>query len=89
MAQARTIEILYFARLRDKIGLEAETISLPDTAITVADLLSLVERRSDAHEEAFSDAASIRAALDQEHAEMDAAIGNAKEVAFFPPMTGG
>ncbi|MEO0497680.1 MAG: molybdopterin converting factor subunit 1 [Pseudomonadota bacterium] len=84
-----TINVLYFARLRDKIGLEAESVDLPDHVHTVGDLLRLIETRSDAHGDAFSDRASIRAAIDQQHAGLDAELGSAREVAFFPPMTGG
>lgn len=82
------IEIRYFAWLRERIGEPSEKI---DTgAATVAQLIDELKARSEAHALAFSDTASIRAALDQELVEnFSAPLGDAREVAFFPPMTGG
>lgn len=82
------IDVLYFAWLRERIGVPKERIQTD--AATVADLIEELKSRSDAHALAFSDVSSVRAALDQELAEdLSAAIGDAREVAFFPPMTGG
>ncbi|MEQ9039122.1 MAG: molybdopterin converting factor subunit 1 [Silicimonas sp.] len=82
------IDVLYFAWLRERIGVPKERIQTD--AATVADLIEELKTRSDAHALAFSDVSSVRAALDQELAEdLSAAIGDAREVAFFPPMTGG
>ena len=82
------IDVLYFAWLRERIGVPKERIQTD--AATVADLIEELKSRSDAHALAFSDVSSVRAALDQELAEdLSAVIGDAREVAFFPPMTGG
>lgn len=82
------IDVLYFAWLRERIGVPKERIQTD--AATVADLIEELKTRSDAHALAFSDVSSVRAALDQELAEdLSVAIGDAREVAFFPPMTGG
>lgn len=81
------IEVLYFAWLRERIGLGSETVET--SAETVADLIAELIQRSDGHAMAFEDLASVRVAVDQELTEMDAPLGRAREVAFFPPMTGG
>ncbi|WP_299754375.1 molybdopterin converting factor subunit 1 [uncultured Boseongicola sp.] len=81
------IDVLYFAWLRERIGAPKEQIDT--TAETVADLVEYLKTRSDAHALAFSDMASVRVAIDQELTEMSAPLAGAREVAFFPPMTGG
>ena len=81
------IDVLYFAWLRERIGVPKESVETG--AETVADLVEELKGRSDAHALAFSDVASVRAALDQDLVDMSAPIGDAREVAFFPPMTGG
>ena len=81
------IDVLYFAWLRERIGAPKEQIDT--TAETVADLVEDLKTRSDAHALAFSDMASVRVAIDQELTEMSAPVAGAREVAFFPPMTGG
>ena len=81
------IDVLYFAWLRERIGERKEKIET--TATTVAELVEELKSRSDAHALAFSDMRSVRVAIDQELSEMDAPIAGAREIAFFPPMTGG
>jgi molybdopterin synthase sulfur carrier subunit len=81
------MELRYFAWLRERIGTGHETVETK--AATVADLIAELKARSDAHAFAFSDIGAIRAAVDQELVEMDAPVSGAREVAFFPPMTGG
>ena len=82
------IDVLYFAWLRERIGVPKE--QLETEAETVADLIAELRQRSDAHALAFADVSAVRAALDQELVEDHSAIiGGAREVAFFPPMTGG
>lgn len=81
------IDVLYFAWLRERIGAPKEQVET--SAETVADLVEELKTRSEAHALAFSDMASVRAALDQDLVELSTPIGNAREVAFFPPMTGG
>ena len=81
------IDVLYFAWLRERIGEPKERVETQ--AATVAELVDELRGRSEAHALAFSDVAAVRAAVDQELVGFDASIAEAKEVAFFPPMTGG
>ncbi|OJU57209.1 MAG: molybdopterin converting factor subunit 1 [Alphaproteobacteria bacterium 62-8] len=81
--------ILYFAWLRQKIGVGEETMIVPDEVKTVADLIQLLQRRGPHYREAFADLARVRVAVDQEHTDFDTPITTAAEVAFFPPVTGG
>ena len=81
------IDVLYFAWLRERIGERAERIETE--AATVADLVEELKARSEAHALAFSDMASVRVAVDQDLTDFDAPLAGAREVAFFPPMTGG
>lgn len=82
-----TREILYFAWLRERIGLPRETVD--SDAATPRALIVELAARSDGHAAAFDDIAALRCALDQVLADLDAPLGDAREVAFFPPMTGG
>ena len=81
------IDILYFAWVRERIGVPKETVKT--SAATVADLVLELTLREDRYALAFADIAAIRVAVDQELTDFDAPIGNAREIAFFPPMTGG
>lgn len=81
------MKILYFAWVRERIGIPFEDVE--STALTVADLVAELRTREDRYDLAFSDMASIRVALDQELVDMDAPLTGVREVAFFPPMTGG
>jgi molybdopterin synthase sulfur carrier subunit len=83
------MRILYFAWVRERIGKGEETIDLPDTVVTVADLAGWLAKRGDEYAHAFERPQFIRAAIDRVHVRPGAAIGHAKEIAFFPPMTGG
>ena len=81
------IDLLYFAWVRERIGLPRERVETD--AATVADLVAELKAREERYAAAFADPASIRVALDQELADFDAALDGVREVAFFPPMTGG
>ena len=81
------MKILYFAWVRTQIGLGSETIE--PQATTVADLLTELSARSDKHAAVLAQTDKLRVAVDQEFAELEASIVGAKEVAIFPPMTGG
>lgn len=81
------ITVLYFAWLRERIGVPKEAVET--SATTVADLVEDLKAREDRYALAFSDMASIRVAVDQELTTLDAPLAGAREVAFFPPMTGG
>lgn len=81
------IEIRYFAWLRERLGTGHET--LETEAETLADLVDELKRRDEGYAHVFADMGAIRAAVDQELRPLDAPLGAAREVAFFPPMTGG
>jgi len=81
------ITLLYFAWVRERIGLPKETVET--TATTVKELVEELRARDDRYAVAFSDLASLRVAIDQDLVDFDAPLTGAKEVAFFPPMTGG
>ncbi len=81
------IDVLYFAWVRERIGLGKET--LETSASTVAQLIEELIAREERYAIAFADMDAVRVAVDQELVEFDAPLKNAREVAFFPPMTGG
>jgi molybdopterin synthase sulfur carrier subunit len=81
------IDVLYFAWVRERIGLPRERIET--SAATVNDLIAELSAREERYALAFSDLSSLRVALDQELADFDAPLAGVREVAFFPPMTGG
>ncbi len=82
-------KLVYFAWVRERVGVPDETVSLPAGLDTVADLLDWQKTRGENYEHAFEQAKVIRVALDKKHAAHDAPINAASEIAFFPPMTGG
>ena len=82
-----TLTVLYFAWLRERIGLPRETVSTD--AATVADLVAELAAREERYALAFADMGSVRVALDQDLSTLDAPLEGVREVAFFPPMTGG
>ena len=81
------IDVLYFAWVRERIGVPRAT--LDTTAVTVRDLIAELMAREERYELAFADLDSLRVALDQELSSFDAPLAGVREVAFFPPMTGG
>jgi len=83
------LSIVYFAWVREAIGRDEEQIKRPDPGMTVADLVTMLAARGDGYAEALGDTARLRAAVDQRFVPMDSLIGDAKEVALFPPVTGG
>jgi molybdopterin synthase sulfur carrier subunit len=83
------LDLLYFAWVREAIGRDGERIEPPAEARTVADLIDWLAARGDGYACAFADRARLRAAVDQRFVPLDAAIAGAREVAIFPPVTGG
>ena len=81
------VNVLYFAWVRERIGLPKETVET--TAATVADLVAELSAREDRYAAALADVSALRVAVDQDLTDFDASIKGAREVAFFPPMTGG
>ncbi len=81
------IDVLYFAWVRERIGLPRERVQT--SAATVAGLVAELTAREPRYEAAFADLSALRVAVDQELASFDAPLAGVREVAFFPPMTGG
>jgi molybdopterin synthase sulfur carrier subunit len=83
------LSILYFAWLRERVGVSAETISPPESVATVADLVAHLSELDQRHATAFKDRTTIRCAVNQEFADPATILHPGDEVAFFPPVTGG
>ncbi len=81
------IDVLYFAWVRERVGLPREQVTT--SAATVRDLIAELRAREDRYDLAFSDLNSLRVAVDQTLTDFDAPLAGVREVAFFPPMTGG
>jgi molybdopterin synthase sulfur carrier subunit len=81
------MKVMYFAWLRERIGAAQESVD--SEAATVADLVAELRAREPRYDAAFADLSAIRVALDQEMADFDAPLAGVREVAFFPPVTGG
>ncbi len=89
MSEVRTITVLYFAWVRERIGRGREVIALPMSVTTVAELVAWLRARGPEYEAAFAKPDIVRAALDQSHVKPSTPLGSAREIAFFPPVTGG
>jgi sulfur-carrier protein len=83
------MKVKYFAWVRERIGKAEEIIEPPAEVRTVGELIDWLAARDDAYAYAFEKPKVIRAAIDHAHVQQDAAISGAREIAFFPPMTGG
>lgn len=83
------LTILYFAWVREKVGTGEERVDLPPEVTTVRALAAWLAARGEGHGAALADLSRIRVAVDQAFAGPDAPIAEAREVAFFPPVTGG
>jgi sulfur-carrier protein len=84
-----SVKIRYFAWVREKTGKAEEVVDLPASVVTVADLVAWLTQRGPEYAEAFARASVVRAAVDQTHVQPTAKIAGAREIAFFPPVTGG
>lgn len=82
-----TLDVLYFAWVRERIGVPRERVTTG--AATVAGLVAELSAREDRYAAAFADLTALRVALDQDLSAFDAPLAGVREVAFFPPMTGG
>jgi molybdopterin synthase sulfur carrier subunit len=85
----RPIKLMYFAWVREKVGVAEEHVQPPADISTISDLVGWLRSRGPEYAAAFERADVIRTAIDHTHARADAPIGNAREIAFFPPVTGG
>jgi molybdopterin synthase sulfur carrier subunit len=82
------MQVLYFAWLRERVGAASEEID-PGSAATPRELVAQLSTRDPRYAAAFADMDAVRVAVDQEMCDLDTPIGGAREVAFFPPVTGG
>ena len=83
------MKVKYFAWVRERIGKAEETIEPPASVRTVGELIAWLTAQGEGYAYAFEKPKVIRAAIDQSHVQPDAPISAAREIAFFPPMTGG
>ena len=83
------MNLVYFAWVRERVGRTDEQVEAPGDVATVADLVRWLKSRGEEYEYAFENEGIVRAAMDQVHVKPEAAIAGAREIAFFPPMTGG
>ena len=83
------MKALYFAWVRERVGMDEEELDPRPTVETVGDLIAWLSERGEGYARAFAKPAAVRVALDRVHVRSDTSIAGAKEVAFFPPMTGG
>jgi molybdopterin synthase sulfur carrier subunit len=80
---------VYFAWVRERVGKNEEALDPPAEVVTVGDLIAWLSARGEGYAHAFEKPHVIRAAIDRAHVKHDARIADAREIAFFPPMTGG
>jgi len=83
------MRVLYFAWVKEKAGIAAEDIDPPSGVTTIAELIDWLKSRGPEFANAFARSEVIRAAIDKSHVRPDAKIAGAREIAFFPPVTGG
>ena len=83
------MKLRYFAWVRERVGCGEEEAELPPDVLTVSDLLAWLRTRGEGFAHAFETDGVIRVAVDQVHAKPSVSLAGAREVAFFPPMTGG
>ena len=83
------LKLSYFAWVRERVGKADETLAPPADVRTVAELSAWLSARGEEYAYAFEKPLVIRAAIDRKHVKQDAQIAGAREIAFFPPMTGG
>jgi sulfur-carrier protein len=83
------LKLRYFAWVRERIGKPEEEIDLPASVVTIEQLIGWLSARGDEYAYAFENPKVIRAAIDKNHVRQDATLRGAREIAFFPPMTGG
>jgi sulfur-carrier protein len=84
-----SVKLRYFAWVRERVGKPEEEMELPASVTTIADLMTFLAQQGEEYAHAFENPKVIRAALDRAHVRSDTMIAGAREIAFFPPMTGG
>jgi sulfur-carrier protein len=84
-----SVTLRYFAWVRERVGKTEEVVDLPAGIRTVADVVAWLSGRGEEYAYAFANPKVVRAAIDRAHVRPDATVAGAREIAFFPPMTGG
>jgi sulfur-carrier protein len=84
-----SVKLVYFAWVRERVGKTEEVVDLPESVRTVGDVVAWLAGRGEEYAHAFENPKVVRAAIDRAHVHSDAAVVGAREIAFFPPMTGG
>jgi molybdopterin synthase sulfur carrier subunit len=84
-----SVTLRYFAWVRERIGKTDEVVDLPAGIRTIGDVVAWLSGRGEEYAYAFENPKVVRAAIDRAHVRADAAVAGAREIAFFPPMTGG
>jgi len=87
--QTATVKVLYFARLREALGKDAEELVLPAGVTTVGELAEFLRQRGDTWASELGSGRAVRVAVNQDMAGPDTVISGGEEIAFFPPVTGG
>lgn len=83
------VKLVYFAWVRERIGTGEETREIPASVATAGDLIAWLAEQGPNYANAFSELQVIRVAIDRAHVSHDTPIGEAREIALFPPVTGG
>ena len=83
------MKLVYFAWVRERVGKPEEVVTPPETVVTVTDLIGWLKTRGEEYDYAFENEGVVRTAIDRIHAKPGTPIAGAREIAFFPPMTGG
>jgi sulfur-carrier protein len=83
------VRVLFFASLREQLGLASEEVEIPNSASTVAGLRLHLMKRGGAWQDVLADMKVVRVAVNQDMAAANAPLNPGDEVAFFPPVTGG
>ena len=83
------MKLLYFAWVRQKIGVSEERIEMPPSVTNVYTLVEFLRKRGGGYDAAFRNPALIRVAVNQQHTDFNAVVHPGDEIAFFPPVTGG
>jgi sulfur-carrier protein len=84
-----SVKVRYFAWVRERVGKPEEEIQIPASVRTISDLMTFLAQQGEEYAHAFENPKVIRAAVDRAHVRADTVIAGAREIAFFPPMTGG
>lgn len=89
MIALQPVKLVYFAWVRERTGKAEEILALPSELVTIADLVRWLRDRDEGYAAAFADESIVRAAIDHVHVKPETELAGAREIAFFPPMTGG